>query len=118
MGYQQGTGDLQRGKTTAAVTLGSSNGAASVSCEGTRISLSITLNGNLAHNTIAGPITINNPDIKATSVIESCVQGNVIFSPFDVFAVQDGSCKVEFINYAGTTIPNGSTDVFSVMIYN
>ena len=118
MSYNQGTGDLQRSKTSAAVTLGSSNGAASVSTTGTRINLSVTLNGNLGANAIAGPITINNSDIKATSVIESCIQTNVIFSPFDVYAVQDGSCKVEFINYAGTTIPNGSTGVFSVMIYN
>ena len=118
MSYNQGTGNLQRSKTTAAVTLGSSNGAASVSCEGTRINLSVTLNGILGDNAIAGPITINNPDIKATSVIESCIQTNVVFSPFDVFAVQDGSCKVEFINYAGAPVPDGSTGVFSVMIYN
>lgn len=118
MSYNQGTGNLQRSKTSAAVTLGSSNGAASVSCEGTRINLSVTLNGNLGANAIAGPITISNPDIKESSVIESCIQTNVIFSPFDVYAVQDGSCKVEFINYAGTTIPNGASGVFSVMIYN
>jgi len=118
MSYNQGTGDLQRSKTSAAVTLGSSNGAASVSCEGTRISLTVTLNGNLGSAAVGGPITLNNPAIKESSVIESCMQSNVIFTPFDVFDVQDGSAKMSFINYSGGTLPGGASGVFSIAILN
>ena len=118
MSYNQGTGDLQREKGAFAVTLGSSNGAASVSCEGTRISLTVTLNGNLGSVAVGGPITINNSSIKATSVIESCMQSNVIFTPFDVFDVQDGSAKMSFINYSGGTLPGGASGVFSIAILN
>tara|TARA_R110002073_G_C9244224_1_gene562039 strand:+ start:362 stop:718 length:357 start_codon:yes stop_codon:yes gene_type:complete len=118
MSYNQGTGDLQRSKTAASVTLGGSNGAASVSCEGTRISLTVTLSANFGSAAIAGPVTINNPAIKATSVIESCVQTNHAYSPFDVFAVQDGSCKLDYINYTGGTVASGTATIFSIMIYN
>mgnify|MGYP003658789184 FL=1 len=120
MSYSQGTGDLQRTKTTAAVTLGSSNGAASVSCEGTRVSLSVTLNGNMAAGAVSGNITLSNSSIKATSVIESCAQSNNVFSAFDVFAVQDGSCKLSFVNYTPSPDPltGNPTAIFSIMIYN
>jgi hypothetical protein len=118
MSYNQGTGNLQRSKGSFAVTAGSSNGAASVSTTGTRFDLAVTLNGNLANNGTIGPITINNPDIKESSVIESCIQTNAAFSQFDIYDVQDGSCKSMTINYTGGTIPNGTVGVFSVMIYN
>ena len=118
MSYNQGTGNLQRSKTTAAVTLGGSNGAVSVSCTGTRVNLTVTLSANFGSAAIAGPVTINNPAIKATSVIESCVQTNHAYSPFDVFAVQDGSCKLGYINYTGGTVASGTATTFSVMIYN
>ena len=118
MSYNQGTGNLQRSKTSAAVTHGASNGAASVSCEGTRILLTITLSANFGSAAVAGPITINNSSIKATSVIESCVISNRIYSPFDVFAVQDGSCKLDYINYTGGTVASGTATEFSIMIYN
>jgi len=118
MGYNQGTGDLQRTKTSASVTLGSSNGAASVTCEGNRISLTVTLNGNLGSVGVGGPITLNNSVIKSTSVIESCMQSNVIFTPFDVFDVQDGSAKMSFINYSGGTLPGGASGIFSIAILN
>ena len=120
MSYNQGTGDLQRSKTSAAVTHGASNGAASVSCEGTRILLTITLSANFGSAAVAGPITINNSSIKATSVIESCAQSNHEFSAFDVFAVQDGSCKLSFTNYTADPDPltGNPTAIFSIMIYN
>jgi hypothetical protein len=120
MGYQQGTGDLQRSKTTAAVTLGSSNGDASVSCEGTRVSLSVTLNGDMAMLAVSGNITLSNDSIKATSVIESCAQSNNAFSAFDVFDVQDGSCQLSFTNYTPSPDPitGNPTAIFSIMIYN
>ena len=118
MSYNQGTGDLQRTKTSASVTLGSSNGAASVTCEGNRISLTVTLNGNLGASGVGGPITLNNSVIKSTSVIESCMQSNVIFTPFDVFDVQDGSAKMSFINYSGGTLPGGASGIFSIAILN
>ena len=118
MSYNQGTGNLQRDKVSVAVILGSSNGAAAVSFEGNKANISVTLNGTLNDNTDAGPITITNSVIKATSVIESCVQTNIQFSAFDVYDVPDGSCKLNVRNHVGAPVAGNPTSVFSLVIYN
>jgi hypothetical protein len=118
MAYNQGTGDLQRSKVSGAVTLGSSNGAASMTLNGTRGTITVTLNGGLGSAAVAGPITLTNSSINATSVIESCNLSNHVQSAFDVHHVTDGSCKLSFINYSGGTIADETEITFAFMVYN
>ena len=118
MGYQQGTSDLQRSKVAGVVTLGSSNGAASLTVNGTRVKLTVTLNGALANAGVAGAISMTNSTIKATSVVESCNLSNHACSAFDVWHVADGSCKLGFTNYSGGAIADGTAITFAFMVYN
>ena len=118
MGYQQGTGDLQRSKVAGVVTLGSSNGAASLTVNGTRGKLTVTLNGALANAGVAGAISMTNSTIKATSVVESCNLSNHACSAFDVWHVADGSCKLGFTNYSGGAIADATALTFAFMVYN
>ena len=118
MAYNQGTGDLQRTKVSGAVTLGSSNGAASMTLHGARGTISVTLNGALGSAAVGGPITMTNSSIKASSVIESCNLSNHVQSAFDVYHVQDGSCKLAFTNYSGGTVADETVITFSFMVYN
>ena len=117
MGYQQGTGNLQRSITTAAVTLGSSNGAASVTTVGTRFTLTVTLSAALANSANGGPITINNSSIKASSVIDASLGENLLLIPYQIFAVEDGSCKFQFINIY-LEVADTTAIKWNFMIYN
>ena len=118
MGYNQGTGDLQRSKVAGAVTLGGSNGAASMTLNGTRGKITVTLSAALGSGATAGPITLTNSSIKASSVVESCNLSNHLQSAFDVFHVADGSCKLSFINYSGGTVADEAEITFAFMVYN
>jgi len=118
MGYQQGTGDLQRSKVAGVVTLGGSNGAASMTLNGTRGKITVTLSAALGSAAQGGPITFTNSSINASSVVESCNLSNHACTPFDVYHVADGSCKMTFQNLSGGTIADEAEITFAFMVYN
>jgi hypothetical protein len=116
--HVQGTGNLQRSKVSGAVTLGGSNGAASMILHGTRGTITVTLSAELGSGGTAGPISMTNSSIKASSVIESCNLSNHAQSAFDVHHVDNGSCKLAFINYSGGAIADETEITFAFMVYN
>ena len=120
MGYTQGTGDLHRTKTTAAVTLGSSNSAASVAVNGTRGTLTVTLNGTLVYDAVtrAGPLTVTSQSIKADSVVQVATITDASILVYDVYAVQDGSFKFEFLNLTGGHLTGDPSLSFAYMVFN
>ena len=118
MGYNQGADNLERSITTASVTAGSSNGAASVTTEGNRFTISITLNGTLSADAKVGDITLNNSMIKSTSVIWATTQDTILLLPMAAHSVADGSCKFTLHNHTGGNITGNPTSVANFVIYN
>jgi len=118
MSYGQGADNLERTITTASVTAGSSNGAASVTTEGNRFTLSVTLNGTLSADAKIGDITVNNSMVKSTSVIWAATQTTVALLPMAAHSVTDGSFKYTLHNHAGGPIAGNPTAVNNFIIYN
>jgi len=118
MSYNQGADNLERSITTASATAGSSNGAASVTTEGNRFTLNLTLNGTLSADAKVGDITVNNSMVKSTSVIWGTSQTTVLLLPMVAHSVADGSFKFTIHNHTGVDVAGNPTGAFNFIIYN
>ena len=122
MGYRQGTGNLIRAKNNVSQTMGSSNGATTITVNGVRGQIDLTLTAEWAATFKAeiGPFTFNNESIKTDSCIAITTISNhpllLVVGPYDVSST--GVCMFSLSNHSKAAIADTSVVKISYMIFN